>query len=306
MAEALARRILVLGANGQVGHELPRALGRLGEVIALDRSGADLSRPESLRGVVRELRPHAIVNAAAYTAVDRAESEPELAATINAVAPGVLAEEAQAIGACLVHYSTDYVFDGRKATPYDERDAPNPRSAYGESKLAGERAVATAWGRHLILRTCWVVSAHGVNFLRTMLRLAAERESLRVVDDQHGSPTSAALIAEVTASVLETMLSVPEGDPRWGLYHLAASGDTTWHGCARYLIGRAHALGFPLRATPDRVTAIRTADYPTAAVRPANSRLDTARLRATFPIQLPDWRLGVDQVLDQLKAGTPQ
>lgn len=296
----------MLGVNGQVGHELPRALCRLGEVIALDRAGADLSEPESLRGVVRAHRPQAIVNAAAYTAVDRAESEPELAARVNGVAPGVLAEEARALGACLVQYSTDYVFDGRKQSPYDEADTPNPLSSYGRSKLAGERAVAAVRGRQLILRTCWVAGVHGTNFLKTILRLAAERDSLRVVADQHGAPTSAALIAEVTARVLETMLPAPAGDPRWGLYHLAAAGVTTWHGYARHVIERARALGMPLKATPDSLVAITTADYPAVAARPANSRLDTNRLRTVFPVQLPDWRHGVEQVLEQLCAGYRQ
>jgi dTDP-4-dehydrorhamnose reductase len=303
MGREAARRILVLGAHGQVGHELPRALCRLGQVIALDRSGADLGEPESLRAVVREHRPQAIVNAAAYTAVDRAESEPELARTINAVAPGVLAEEARALGACLVHYSTDYVFDGRKNTPYDERDVPNPLSAYGRSKLSGERAVAGACGRHLIMRTSWVVGAHGANFLKTMLRLAAERDSLRVVADQHGAPTSAALIADVTARALQCMAQALEGDSRWGLYHLAAAGETTWHGYARHVVGRARDLGVALKAAPDAVAAITTAEYPTPAARPANSRLNTAKLRTTFAVELPDWRHGVDQVLEQLGAG---
>lgn len=306
VADAPARRLLVLGANGQVGHELPRTLHRLGQVIALDRSGANLSDPESLRQVVREHRPHAIVNAAAYTAVDRAESEPELAMTINAVAPGVLAEEARVLGACLVHYSTDYVFDGRKDAPYDECDAPHPLSSYGRSKLAGERAVAAAGGQHLTLRTCWVVGVHGANFLKTMLRLAAERDTLRVVADQHGAPTTASLIADVTADVLQVMLAASDGDKRWGLYHLAAAGETSWHGYARHVIGRARELGIPLKAMPDSVAAIPTADYPTPAARPANSRLDTTRLRKTFAVRLPDWRHGVDHMLEQLRAAQSQ
>lgn len=303
MADDPGRRILVLGANGQIGHELPRVLCRLGQVIALDRAGADLGEPELLRVVVRQHRPQAIVNAAGYTAVDRAESEPQLAATINGVAPGVLAEEARALGACLVHYSSDYVFDGRKKTPYDERDVPRPLSSYGRSKLEGERAVAAVGGRHLIMRTSWVVGVHGANFLKTILRLAVERDSLRVVADQHGAPTSATLIAEVTADALQTMLQAPEGDERWGLYHLAAAGETSWHGYARHVIGRAREFGMSLKATPETVAGITSADYPTPAARPANSRLDTARLRAAFPIQLPDWRHGVDQVLEQLRAG---
>jgi dTDP-4-dehydrorhamnose reductase len=300
--EASARRILVLGAHGQVGHELPRALCGLGQVIALDRSGADLAVSESLRAVVRQRRPDVIVNAAAYTAVDRAESEWDLAHTVNAVAPGVLAQEAQAVGACLVHYSTDYVFDGRKETPYEESDLPNPLSAYGRSKLAGERAVAEACARHLILRTSWVVGSHGSNFLKTILRLAMEGDSLRVVADQRGAPTAATLIADVTARTLQALLGTPESDLRWGLYHVAAAGETSWHGYARYVIGRARELGMPLRASPDSVAAIMTADYPTPAKRPANSRLCTARLGRAFALQLPDWRHGVDHVLEQLRA----
>ncbi len=293
---------MLLGASGQVGHELRRTLASLGQVIGLQRPGADLSAPQSLRAIVRELRPQVIVNAAAHTAVDQAEREPELARTINAVAPGVLAEEARALGACLVHYSTDYVFDGLKNTPYDESDVPNPLSVYGRSKLSGERAVAEACARHLILRTSWVVGAHGANFLKTILRLAAERDSLRVVADQHGAPTAAALIADVTARALETLVQASERDARWGLYHLVAGGETSWHGYARHVIGRARELGMALRAAPDAVAPILTADYPTPAKRPTNSRLCTARLRAAFAVELPDWRQGVDQVLEQLRA----
>ncbi len=302
MGRETARRILVLGAHGQLGHELPLALSDLGHVIALDRSGADLAAPESLRGVVRQRRPDVIVNAAAYTAVDRAESEPDLAYTVNAVSPGVLAQEAVAVGACLVTYSTDYVFDGRKETAYEESDAPNPLSAYGRTKLAGERAVAEACPRHLILRTSWVVGVHGANFLKTILRLAAERDSLRVVADQHGAPTAAALIADVTVRALQTLLQASERDARWGLYHLAAAGETTWHGYARHVISRARELGMALKAAPDTVAAIPTAEYPTPAKRPANSRLCTARLRAAFSVELPDWTQGVDHVLEQLRA----
>ncbi|MEX2156179.1 MAG: dTDP-4-dehydrorhamnose reductase [Gemmatimonadales bacterium] len=294
------RRILLLGANGQVGHELCRTLASVGQVISLGRAGADLSAPQSLRGIVREHRPQVIVNAAAHTAVDRAEGEPELAWTINAVAPGVLAEEARALSACLVHYSTDYVFDGQKKTPYDESDVPNPLSVYGRSKLASERAVAEACPRHLILRTSWVVGTHGDNFLKTILRLAAERDSLRVVADQYGAPTAAALIADVTARALQPLVHASERDARWGLYHMAARGETTWYGYARHVIGRARELGMVLKVAPDAVAPIPTADYPTPAKRPANSRLCTARLCATFAVELQDWRQGVDQVLEQL------
>lgn len=292
--------MLLLGANGQIGHELSRALARLGEVIALDRLAADLSQPELLRGIVRAHHPHVIVNAAAYTAVDLAESEPELTQLVNGVAPGVLAEEALAVGGCLVHYSTDYVFDGRKEMPYDENDRPNPLSVYGRSKLAGERAVAQVGGRFLILRTSWVVGVHGGNFLKTMLHLAAERDALRVVVDQHGAPTSARLIAYVTAGALQALLQNQDAEARWGLYHLAAAGETTWHGYAQHVIRRAHELGLPLKATPQSVAAITTADFPVIARRPANSRLDTSRLRTAFGLSLPHWRDGVNQVLGQL------
>jgi dTDP-4-dehydrorhamnose reductase len=293
--------ILLLGANGQVGYELARALPRIGRVVALERQAADLGAPERLREVVLGYRPRIIVNAAAYTAVDRAETDAAMAGTVNAVAPGVLAEVAEALGAVLVHYSTDYVFDGEKPLPYTETDAPNPRSIYGRTKLEGERAVARA-GRHLILRTSWVFGAHGANFLKTMLRLAAERESLRVVADQVGAPTSAALIAATTSSVLEALQGAPAGDPRFGLYHLAAGGETSWHGYARYVLARAAAGGWPLKAGPEAVAAITTADYPLPTRRPANSRLDTAKLRRAFSVDLPDWRAGVDAVLAELLA----
>jgi dTDP-4-dehydrorhamnose reductase len=294
--------VLVLGANGQVGHELPRALARLGSVLALGRSAADLADPESLRAVVRAHRPRVIVNAAAYTAVDRAEREPDLAASINAVAPGVLAEEAEALGAMLVQYSTDYVFSGRKPldAAYEEDDATGPLSTYGRTKLEGERA-ARACRRHLVLRTSWVAGTHGTNFARTMMRLAAERDALRVVADQHGAPTTAELIAERTAEVLHEMRDAPAGDERWGTYHLVASGQTTWHGYARRVVARGHAAGMALKCRPEDVQAITTAEYPTPAARPANSRLDTAKLRRTFPgVSLPPWEAGVDRLVDHL------
>lgn len=295
-----ARPLLVLGANGQVGRELTSALAALGEVIALDRAAADLSNPESLREIIRRAAPRAVVNAAAYTAVDRAESESDLAHRVNAQAPGVLAEEARALGAPIVHFSTDYVYDGTKSGAYVETDATNPLSVYGASKLAGERAVAAANPRHLILRTSWVVSSFGANFIKTMLRLAEERDALRVVADQHGVPTSAALLASVTRQLLAAMQDAADSDPRWGVYHVVPAGETTWNDLARYVIGWARENGVPLRATPVSVAAISTADYPVAARRPANSRLDTTKLRRTFGVELPDWRAGVDDVLRQL------
>ena len=291
--------ILLLGANGQVGNELRHTLPALGSVVALDVPDIDFSRPESLRDVVRAHRPRIIVNAAAYTAVDKAESDSELAFTINAVAPGVLAEEAEALDACLVHYSTDYVFDGRKPSPYVETDATGPLSVYGRSKLEGERAVQ-ACEKHLTLRTSWVIGAHGQNFIKTMLRLAGERDALRVVADQVGAPTSAALLADVTAKALSHMAERPANDSRWGLYHLTAAGETSWHGLARHVIARAGAMGLPLKTKPEAVLLITTAEYPTPATRPANSRLDTSKLRSAFAVTLPDWTVGVNAVLDRL------
>jgi dTDP-4-dehydrorhamnose reductase len=305
-AEVHPGPILVLGANGQVGRELPRALASLGTVVALDRKGADLTHPERLLAMIDAHHPSAIVNAAAYTAVDRAESEAELAMTVNGVAPGVLARAATERGIPLVHYSTDYVFDGSKAGWYIETDPTAPVSSYGRSKLEGEREIVAAGGKHLILRTCWVFAAEGTNFLRTMLRVARERDVLRVVNDQVGAPTSAALIAQVTAQLLDAMRGVGATDPRWGIYHLAAAGETSWHGYARYLIGKAQAAGAALKVTPERVEGIATTEYPTPARRPANSRLDSTKLRSTFGVTLPDWRVGVDNVLLELRTKEPQ
>jgi len=253
-----------------------------------------------LRGVIREHRPDAIVIAAAYTAVDRAESEPELAERVNAVAPGVIAQEADRLGAMLVHYSTDYVYDGSKAGVYVETDPVNPVSAYGRTKLGGERAIVDATKKHLILRTSWVVSPRGANFVRTMLRLAGERDALRVVADQHGVPTTAPLLARVTRELIEKMTLAKPDDARWGIYHAVPAGETTWHELAVYVIAGARRRGMPLRASPEAVAAIATADYPTPARRPANSRLDTSKLRRSFGVEMPDWRSGVDEVLDAL------
>ena len=286
--------ILLLGANGQVGFELQRVLPRLGPVAAYDVPAIDFSRPESLRALVRSVAPDIIVNAAAYTAVDRAESDAETAFAVNAAAPGILAEEAQALGARLVHYSTDYVFDGTKSGFYVETDPTAPLSVYGRTKCEGERLVQ-ACDRHLIFRTSWVVGVHGANFIKTMLRLAGDRESLRVVADQHGAPTSAALLAEMTAAVLSQTRG---DDSRWGLYHLVPSGVTSWHGLARHVIERAHSLGVPLKVTADDITAITTAEYPTPAHRPANSRLGTEKLRNAFALTLPDWMACTDEVVD--------
>ena len=294
-------KILLLGKNGQVGWELQRSLAPLGEVVALDRQGAaglcgDLADPDGIAATVRTVAPDVIVNAAAYTAVDKAESEAELAQTINAVTPGVLAREAERLGAWLVHYSTDYVFDGQGLAPWREEDACAPLNTYGESKRAGELAVE-ACSRLLLLRTSWVYAARGANFLRTMLRLAAERDALRVVGDQHGAPTGAELIADVTAHALRQAIAEPS---LAGSYHLAAGGETHWQGYARHVVAGALARGATLRAVPERIAAIRSDEYPTPARRAANSRLDCRKLQTAFGLSLPDWRVGVDRVLDEL------
>jgi dTDP-4-dehydrorhamnose reductase len=293
--------LLVTGSNGQVGFELRRSLAPLGNVVALDRSGCDLSRPDDIRRVVREHRPDVIVNPAAYTAVDKAESEAELAFAINGTAVEVLAEEAKALGSLLVHYSTDYVFDGSKAGAYVETDAVNPQSVYGKSKLAGEQAIAAAGGANLVFRTCWVAGVHGGNFAKTMLKLGRERDSLRVIADQFGAPTTAALIADVTAQVVARhWLSGDRTAFASGIYHLAAAGETSWHAYASDVLRYAAAKGIDLKVDPSRIEAIPATAYPLPAPRPANSRLDTGKLRQTFGIHLPDWQQGVHFLLDQI------
>ena len=293
-------KILLLGKGGQVGWELQRSLAALGELVALDRGSAglcgDLSRPEALAETVRTVRPQVIVNAAAHTAVDRAESEPELARLINATAPGVLAREAQALGAWLVHYSTDYVFDGSGSRPWQESDAPSPLNVYGQTKLEGERAVA-ACERHLVFRTSWVYASRGQNFAKTMLRLAGEREQLTVIDDQVGAPTGAELLADVTALALREALRRPE---LAGLYHLSASGQTSWHGYATHVIERARLLRPQLPLRVREVRPVPSTAFQTAARRPLNSRLDTRRLCEAFGLQLPPWQQGVNRMLDEI------
>ena len=271
-------KILLLGHDGQVGWELERALPQLGTLTSLGRAELDLRDAARVREAVRSASPDVIVNAAAFTAVDKAESERDAAFAVNATAPGTLAEEAKRKGALLVHYSTDYVFDGAKATPYVEGDAPNPINIYGASKLAGERAIAATGCRHLILRTSWVYGPRGSNFMLTMLRLARERPELRVVDDQVGAPTSSRAIARATATVLASAVQSPE---LAGLYHLSAGGETSWYGFARAIFRQAGI------ATP--VMPIRTEEYPTPARRPRNSRLDCSRLRAAFGVALVPW-----------------
>jgi len=293
--------VLITGSNGQVGFELQRSFASLGEVIALDRSTCDLSNPDMLRRVVREYRPDVILNPAAYTAVDRAESEADLAHAVNGVAPGVLAEEALALGSLLVHYSTDYVFSGDGEGRYTETDPVGPRSVYGKSKLAGEQAVAATGASALVLRTSWVAGAHGANFAKTMLRLARERETFNVVADQFGAPTTASLIADVTAQIVARFwLHGERANFPGGLYHLAAGGETSWHLYAREVLSYAAQRGAVLKAGPERVMPIPASDYPLPAPRPANSRLDTTRLSSTFGVHLPDWKQGIRPLLDDI------
>ncbi len=285
-------KIVVLGSTGQVGRELCHALPAIGEVVPCDRCRANLEQPDDVIAILARERPDVIVNAAAYTAVDKAEREPERAMLINATAVAAIAEESRRQDAVLVHYSTDYVFDGEAPGCYDETDPTSPLSVYGATKLAGEQAVADSGCRHYVFRTSWVYATHGANFLRTMLRLAAEREELAVVADQHGAPTSAALIARITTEVLrrshDTATAIQAG-----LYHLTPQGTTTWHGYARLLLTEARDRGLPLRASPDRVKPLTTAEFPTAARRPANSRLCTKKLATALADPLPGWEDGV-------------
>jgi dTDP-4-dehydrorhamnose reductase len=291
-------RILVLGCRGQVGFELTRALAPLGDVTALGHEPAgDLENPLELRRTLRSLAPHVIANAAAYTDVDKAEGEPERAERVNAEAPRILADEARSIGAWLVHYSTDYVFDGSGTAAWREEDEPAPLSVYGASKWRGERAVREAGCRHLILRTQWLYAARGRNFLRTILHAAATRDRLRIVADQTGAPTGAALVADMTARALEHAFADPELS---GTYHLAARGETTWHAYARYALDLARKAGLPVLPDDASIEAIETGEFPAAARRPRNARLDVGRLERALAVELPDWRVGVARAVEEI------
>lgn len=293
-------KFLLTGKNGQVGFELQRALAPLGEVVAVDRSACDLADPDAILALIAGLRPDVIVNPAAYTAVDRAESDETVARAINAIAPGVIGEAARAIGAVVVHYSTDYVFDGTGEGAYRESDTPNPQSVYGRTKLAGEQALQASGADHLIFRTSWVFGAHGGNFAKTMLRLASERDVLKVVADQYGAPTPAALLADATAQVLGRLQREDRNGFPFGLYHLVADGVTTWHAYAQAVVSAAAAAGKPLKIAAADIEAIPTSAYPVPAPRPANSRLNTDQFRQAFGLRLPPWEEGLAHVLQQL------
>jgi len=295
-------KILLLGKNGQVGWELQRSLSLLGEVVALDFDSpgpltADFSLPESLAATVRAVSPQIIVNSAAHTAVDKAESEPDLARAINATSPGILAREAATLGAWLVHYSTDYVFDGSGSKPWVENSPAGPLSMYGKTKLEGEELIRESGCKHLIFRTSWVYAARGGNFAKTMLRLAKERDRLTVIDDQVGAPTGADLLADLTALALHSALSKPEVT---GTYHAVASGETSWHGYATHVIETARRAGVEIKVAKQSIERVPTSAFPTPAKRPHNSRLNTDKLRATFGVNLPAWQVGVDRMLTEV------
>jgi dTDP-4-dehydrorhamnose reductase len=291
-------KILLFGKGGQVGWELQRSLAPLGEVVALDHDSSDycgnFGNPAGLLDTVRDVQPDIIVNAAAHTAVDKAESEPDLVRTLNATAPGLLAQEAQRLGAWLVHYSTDYVFDGSGERAWCETDTPAPLSVYGQTKFEGEQLIQAACQKHLVFRTSWVYAARGGNFARTMLRLAQERDRLTVIDDQIGAPTGAELLADVTAHALRQVMRRPEDA---GLYHLVASGETSWWGYATHVLAQAQRLQPGLQIKASEVLAVPSSAFATAARRPHNSRLDTRKLQTTFGLRLPSWQEGVDRML---------
>jgi dTDP-4-dehydrorhamnose reductase len=297
-------QILLFGKGGQVGWELQRSLASLGELIALDLDSrqqcGDFTRLDHIAQTVRDIAPDVIVNAAAYTAVDKAESEPELVRTINALAPGILAREARKLGSWLIHYSTDYVFDGSGGKPWVETDPTGPLNVYGSTKLEGEEAIRASGCHHLIFRTSWVYAARGGNFARTMLRLAQERERLTVVDDQIGAPTGADLLADVTAHAIRTALQQPELS---GLYHLVTGGETSWHGYACFVLNLARQAGIELKVAAENVIPVPTSAFLLPALRPLNSRLNASKLQTAFDVHLPLWQDGVAHMLTEILAG---
>lgn len=293
-------KILLTGKNGQLGFELQRSLAPLGDVISFSHHEFDLTDVTAIRNTINLIRPSLIVNPAAYTAVDKAEQDQEKAYAVNATALAVLGEEASKIGACVVHYSTDYVFDGYKCGSYLEMDETNPQNVYGSSKLAGEQALLASGAKSLILRTSWVVGVHGANFAKTILRLAAERERLNIVSDQYGAPTSAALLADVTAHVLRQYLAHRSADFPFGLYHVTSSGDTNWFDYARFVVAAAQKAGRKLKMSADDIYPIAASEYPSPAQRPSNSRLNTQCFQRTFDLCLPHWQEGLCGVLQHI------
>jgi dTDP-4-dehydrorhamnose reductase len=289
-------KILLLGKGGQVGWELQRSLAPLGTLVAHDFDTADFTQPAQVAALVASVAPDVIVNAAAHTAVDKAESEADVARLINATTPGLVAQEAAKLGAMLVHYSTDYVFDGSGHEPRDELASTAPLSVYGLTKLEGEQAIAASGCRHLIFRTSWVYGARGGNFAKTMLKLAAERDALKVINDQFGAPTGADLLADVTAHAIRATQVKPE---LTGLYHLVAGGETTWFDYARHVIEWARTQGSSIKVAPEAISAVPTTEYPTPAKRPLNSRLDTRKLQHAFGLSLPHWQAGVERMLTE-------
>lgn len=293
-------KILLFGKEGQVGWELQRSLSTVGDLVASEQHELDFENPDDVRGWVRRHEPDIIVNAAAYTAVDHAEAEPEKAYRINAEAVGVLAEEAKRLNAWLVHYSTDYVFDGEKNGPYEEDDLPNPLSVYGRTKLDGEERIRKCHAKHMIFRTSWVFGARGKNFAKTMLRLAKERETLSVIADQYGAPTSASLIADVTALALHRAMQNWSHTDLAGTYHLVARGETSWYGYAQYVVTVARERGIILKTVPEAICPIQTEAYPLPAKRPRNSRLNVSKLTSVFGVHLPDWHNHVRRLIEEL------
>ncbi len=295
------KTILLFGKNGQIGWELQRSLAPLGRIISVGRGECDLTMPDQVQAVVRHYQPEIIVNAAAYTAVDKAETDIDAARTVNAIVPGVLATEAKKLSAWLVHYSTDYVFDGSKQGSYVEDDATQPLSIYGTTKLEGEQAIKQSDCHYFIFRTSWVFAARGNNFAKTILRLAKDRDTLKIIADQHGAPTSAELIADITSICLRDVLQ-PGGETKQGLYHLAAAGETTWHGFASFVLEQAEKSGKAIKCKAANVAEIPTSDYPLPAQRPSNSRLNTLKLQQTFNLNLPEWHYHAERMLTEIFA----
>jgi dTDP-4-dehydrorhamnose reductase len=292
-------KILITGKHGQVGHELMRSLAPLGELVGVDIEDCDLAKPAGIERLLAHVKPDLIVNPAAYTEVDKAESEANLAHAVNAAAPEVLARYAAAKNIPIIHYSTDYVFDGAKDGLYVETDKANPKSVYGKTKWLGEAAVRNNAPKHVILRTSWVFGSHGVNFLKTVLKLSQERDKLSIVADQVGSPTSAAMLADATA-VIARQLFEPGASRKYGTYHFVADGETSWHGYAQWVVTKANELGLKTRISADAIRPITTKEYPMPAARPANSRLDTSKVMSVFGLNLPSWRDEVAQVVESL------